>query len=562
MIGRDQVEVELKFRLASARAGAALIEASSLAGLRPLGGPSIVRIEDRYVDTSSGALRAAGYAARLRARPDGVLISVKSTARRDNGRVHRRRELEGPADASLAPAAWPPSEARKLLIDVCGGAPLEEMVTLRQVRRQREFGDGSSTVELSVDEVQVVVVGRVVNRFVELEAELLTGDPTILETLGEVLAAARGVTEATSSKLDAALAAIGRPVPAPGPGDPASWPGVRDPGSGDAAPAEAIVAPEPRRRPNKSAEPRASGIRADDTVAEAGRKVLAFHLGRMLAREPGTRAGDVGELHQMRVATRRMRAAWRVFGDGFEVRGTRRHRTRLRRVARLLGAVRDLDVLLEGLAAYRAALPSTEQRGLDPLAVAWERQRATARRAVLRELDSDPYRRWADGFLAFVQAEGLAARAAGPTDPQRIRDTAPARIWSSFAGVRAYEGMLRWADVTTLHELRIAGKWLRYTLEFHRDALGSEATGLIAPVTALQDHLGLLHDADVAADIVRAFLVDRGSTLSDAERAAVTRYLGDREQQVEGLRRGVLSAWRGVAGLTFRRRLGRLVAGL
>ena len=562
MIGRDQVEVELKFRLASARAGAAVLQTPSLAGLRPSGRPSIVRIEDRYVDTASGALRAAGYAARLRGSPDGVLISMKSTARRDNGRVHRRRELEGPADASLAPTAWPPSEARTLLIGVVGKAPLVELVTLRQLRRQREFGDGSSTVELSVDEVQVVAVGRIVDRFVELEAELLTGDPVILEALGEALAAARGVTEATTSKLDAALAAIGRLPPDSAPGEPTPWPDVPVPGPADAAPDDAGVVPELRRQPGKSAEPRAPGIRADDTVAEAGRKVLAFHLGKMLAREPGTRSGDVDELRQMRVATRRMRAAWRVFGYGFEAPATRRHRSRLRRVAGLLGAVRDLDVLLEDLAAYRGDLPSGEQRGLYPLAAGWERRRETARRALRRELDGDPYRRWADGYLAFVQAEGLAARATGPTDPQRIRDTAPARIWSSFAGVRAYEGVLRWADVATLHELRIAGKWLRYTLEFHRDALGSDVNGLIARVTSLQDHLGLLHDADVAADIVRAFLVARGTSLSEAERTAIGRYLGDRERQIEELRRGVLPVWRGVAGLTFRRRLGRLVAGL
>ena len=39
----------------------------------------------------------------------------------------------------------------------------------------------------------------------------------------------------------------------------------------------------------------------------------------MLARVPGVIAGeDAEEVHAMRVAARRMRAAWRVFGDGFE----------------------------------------------------------------------------------------------------------------------------------------------------------------------------------------------------------------------------------------------------
>ena len=53
----------------------------------------------------------------------------------------------------------------------------------------------------------------------------------------------------------------------------------------------------------------------DDHIAEAGRKVLRFHLARMLDREDGTRSGiDPVDVHKMRVATRRQRAAWRVFG--------------------------------------------------------------------------------------------------------------------------------------------------------------------------------------------------------------------------------------------------------
>ena len=58
------------------------------------------------------------------------------------------------------------------------------------------------------------------------------------------------------------------------------------------------------------------GVLAEDHLAEAGRKVLRFHLAKMLAVEPGTRSGeDPEDLHKMRVATRRQRAAWRVFGD-------------------------------------------------------------------------------------------------------------------------------------------------------------------------------------------------------------------------------------------------------
>lgn len=585
MIARDHEEVELKFRLQDRRAGDRLLAASSLGGLSATGIVSVVRVEDRYIDTPGFALRGAGYAARIRERGGDLIVTIKALTRGGNGRVHRRREVEGGATPSLDPAAWPASPARSLVQQLRGEAPLVDVVTIRQVRRQRVFSGPTAAVELSVDEVQVVANRRIVERFNEVEAELTSGDPGVLGAVGDHLASLPGTSEAASSKLDAALAAIGHPVAPPiplGPSGPATErSGARGSAAGGSAAAAsgtalsggrsagttgtAVTTGSKGKRSRVDGVPagaRSPGVLGDDPVAEAGRKVLAFHLARMIAREPGTRDGEVGELHQMRVATRRMRAAWRVFEDGFDVRRTRGHRTRLRRVARLLGAVRDLDVLLEGLGAYGASLSPAEQHGLEPLGERWRRQRDVARRALVRELDGGPYRRWRDAFVEFCASAGTGVRPLAPTEPQRIRDTAPARIWAAFARVRGYETVLRWADVPTLHELRITAKWLRYTLEFHADALGSDAAWPIARVTALQDHLGLMHDADVAADLTRAFLDERGAALGDGERASIGRYLLDREAEVVRLRNGVGAPWRGVAGLSFRRRLGRLVAEL
>jgi len=124
------------------------------------------------------------------------------------------------------------------------------------------------------------------------------------------------------------------------------------------------------------------GVTAEDLHAEAGRKVLRFHLARMLAREPGTRTGaDPEELHGMRVATRRMRAAWRVFGDAYDPGRTKLFRRRLRELAALLGGVRDLDVLIEATEAYGEAIGAPDQAGLQPLLAAWRSDRDLARGA-------------------------------------------------------------------------------------------------------------------------------------------------------------------------------------
>ncbi|RPI84049.1 MAG: CHAD domain-containing protein, partial [Chloroflexi bacterium] len=58
------------------------------------------------------------------------------------------------------------------------------------------------------------------------------------------------------------------------------------------------------------------GLAPEDTMAEGGRKTLLYHFALMLAHELGTRSGeDIEELHDMRVATRRMRAALDIFSS-------------------------------------------------------------------------------------------------------------------------------------------------------------------------------------------------------------------------------------------------------
>jgi CHAD domain-containing protein len=628
------IEVELKYRLRQEAAGDRYLIADDLAGFRPITPVRSTQLEDRYLDTADGAMARAGFAARLRQTARGTTVSVKSTSRRagETG-VHRREELEGPADRTAGPRDWPASDARSLILEQCGDAPLVELVTIRQLRRKRKLQSADTIVELSLDEVDAVARSRVVERFVELEVELVEGDEGALDAIDAVLAADRSLTPSTGSKLESALNALratsGRrgkraaailplidpeteardaaaaqaPVaettaaetvaaeapeaavveaPEAGAAEAPSADAeaktakvpVMDPSPAIAspatkAPAAKLLAAAPEASPAMAPDApiltvgRTPGVLADDHIAEAGRKVLRFHLARMIAREEGTRdGGDPENLHAMRVATRRQRAAWRVFGEAFRPGRTRGYRRHLREVASRLGAVRDVDVLLEAADAYRADLPPAEQRALEPLLAGWRIHRDDARRLLLRELDSDGYRRWIDDYSEFVRHEGLAVLPVAPTQAHRIRDTAPSRILAAYEGVRAYESVLRWADVETLHELRIAGKWLRYTLEFVREALSPEAANLIARVTALQDHLGAMKDADVMAHMARSFLVEHAGELSSLESAAIARYLVNREREVARLQRTVGKSWRGVAGVSFRRALGRTVASL
>jgi CHAD domain-containing protein len=590
------VEVELKYRVVDLAAAERYLVAEEIGAFGGASAPRSSQFEDRYVDTADGAMAKAGFAVRVRQSGRGTVVSVKSLARTEGpGGSVRREELEGPADRTAGPLGWPASDARSLVLELAGDAPLVELVTIRQLRRKRLVRDGETRVELSLDEVDVVMRSRVVDRFVELEAELIKGAEERLTGLADVFAADPALAPAIGSKLEVAMAAVrtrgrgrggvesiaadivahaaqvsrdARDAKPEDDGSDAAEPAHLAPGEhADVTPTTSDVISEAVEEATPAdlrlIVGRTPGVLPEDHVAEAGRKVMRFHLARMLAREAGTREGkDLEELHAMRVATRRQRAAWRVFGASFRGGRTKRYRNGLREIASRLGAVRDLDVLLEAADVYRADLPISDQRALEPLLSDWREHRDDARVLLVRELDSEGYRRWVDDYRDFVRTEGAAVMPVGPTEPHRVRDTAASRIWTAYEQVRGYEAALRWADVETLHELRIAGKWLRYTLEFVREALGDDAAPLIARVTTLQDHLGLMNDADVSASMARTFLVEHAGELSPLEGAAIGRYLVSREREVARLRRTIGAPWRGVTGVTFRRRLGRVVAGL
>ena len=597
-----KIEVEMKYEVARPGGADRYLVAPELGPFTPDGQVRSIRVEDRYVDSADWALARAGFAARMRKTSHGTEISLKAT-NVSPGRLHRREEVEGPADEALVPGGWPSSQARKVVMELCGDEPLVEMLTIRQLRRVRLLTAGGTRAEMSLDEVEVIGQGRVLDTFEELEVELKRGDERSLESLIVLFDTDPALAAVSRSKLDramtsiraampampaelrhhwegapAALLAGGSPEAADGPSDgatdgasttpePAASDAFADEAETQVEPAiepEAPVAPAAKHVPRQKITARTTGIVADDSMPEAAVKVLRFHFGKMQRREAGTRDGsDAEDLHDMRVSTRRMRAAWRVFDGAFKAGKTRKIRRHLETIADKLGAVRDLDVLIEGLEAYSTGLNEEQRPGLGPLNTLWRRQRGNARAQLISELDSPSYAAFVKEMEEFLEdGANSAAAIASPTSPHRVRDRAASKIWAAYESVRAYELVLPWADVETLHDLRIATKWLRYALEFFGETLGPDFPRLLERVVALQEHLGLLHDADVASKLARDMLVARAGDLSSVESDAIGSYLRSRERELERRRRGLGTVWRAVNGAPFRRALGRATAAL
>jgi CHAD domain-containing protein len=532
-------EVELKYLvrdLEALRGWLAKDWGGALDGVEA-GNERTVEVEDRYIDTAYGALEQAGFGARLRREDDGpVSVTVKSAshdrpgerladAEVDPRALSQRVEVEGPAGAQLDPDLWPPSAARELINEIRDGARMRTLFTINQRRERRTLALDDGPVACTLDRVAVFRGARPLSSFSVLEIEAPKGSGADLRRLAALVEATGFVVPEPRSKEEIARHYVAK------------------------------AAEDPTHRLPRV--PTSPGIKADDPLGEAGRKVLRMHLARMLHFEAGARLGeDAEELHRMRVATRRMRAAWRVFDGAYRRKVQQRYVKELRSVAQALGEVRDIDVLLEHLDDYMSRLPAPGRAALEPLRSAWRRDREVARKALVDRLDSRQYRQFVDDYLDFTESPGAAEVRRPLGQPSLVRDTAGSRILQAYERVRAYQTIITWADVGTLHALRIEGKRLRYTLEYFSEVLPVNARQLIVGVTQMQDHLGLLNDADVAARVTRDWLNLNAPLLPARSREAVGLYLDSREAEVEQLRRSFRPLWRRITGRGFRRALG------
>jgi CHAD domain-containing protein len=244
------------------------------------------------------------------------------------------------------------------------------------------------------------------------------------------------------------------------------------------------------------------------TPVDHVRASLDQRLRALLTHEPGTRTGeDIEDLHQMRVAVRRMRATLKAARPLLDAAWSDDLRAELGWLGGALGPVRDLDVLLLRLHREIASLPADEQNAGGVLLDALERERTTARAAMLEALTAPRY---------FGLLERLAETVSAPL-PTPAPGDAPQPALVDL--VRAEARKLRRAvekagddpPDEVLHALRIRGKRVRYTGELVAPSLrgtpaGKQVKRLLSATTALQEVLGDHQDACVAEQRIRGLL--------------------------------------------------------
>lgn len=318
------------------------------------------------------------------------------------------------------------------------------------------------------------------------------------------------------------------------------------------------------------------GIRPDDDMSEAGRKILAFHFARMLKEEPGVRKGDdVDAVHDMRVATRRMRSVLRIFEPYYERPTVKSLVRRLRRVARALGDVRDLDVFRLKTEAYAAGLSARSQSALQPLLDRLRAQEDAAREPLMKMLDSKRYAETVSAFTDFVENPGKAAKHASgsapiPPRPSRVAHVVPGLVYAQWGAVMAFAPYLNGASLDMLHALRIELKRFRYLLEAFAEVMGAEADVVIEATKALQDHLGDLQDSRVAVSLLDGYLNEFSRETGGAEdnlaatrtASAIRKYRDARLREQNTLHSGAQAAFEAFASADHKRALAQAVTAL
>jgi inorganic triphosphatase YgiF len=207
-----RIEAELKYIATDDEPLDALADAAAL-GPAALGPPRGVDEVDHYLDTADLRLAAVRWACRLREREGRTILSMKGPGEHGaTDAIHRRREVEGIAGPGLIPSGWPPSTARDLLVDLSGGAPLFERLTLAQHRTERSVTVAGAPIGLlSLDRSRVLHRATELGllRVVELEfsSEALAAglDP---DPLAAALDAVQGLMQDPHTKLERALAMV------------------------------------------------------------------------------------------------------------------------------------------------------------------------------------------------------------------------------------------------------------------------------------------------------------------------------------------------------------------
>ncbi len=430
-------------------------DAPDFAGIRVLGGHAMHALGlekqlNTYFDTPEFALARARWALRVRELETRSIVTLKGPGTVTNG-LHSREEIEAEIPVGHGFEALTDSE---ILGRIAEFADLEHLKRLVRLETKRHRFEITSVGELTLDQVRVLNAGNeTVLAFEEIELELAGDVPDgVLETIENAICAIAPVRRSKTNKLQRALGA---------------------------------VIPDSQTRPQTP-------------WAIAASRVLEHELERLRAYAPMAMAGlDDEGVHGMRVSSRRLRAALKVFSAVIPTRAAGLN-TELRWLGLRLGNVRDLDVMIESL-PRRAKAADLELDDLKAALHILEGERLKARKAMIRALQSKRYAQ----IQERLERLGQSVRRSAQRSDTRLEGTRAIRRVYSHLRRDAKLALEPDAPLTAIHTLRKTAKRVRYALEFLEPAIGETAKEAVTHLKTVQERLGAINDASVMLETLR-----------------------------------------------------------
>jgi CHAD domain-containing protein len=449
-------ETERKYEAEAGTVLPDLVGLPLVAGMSEL---SEFALEAEYYDTDDLRLLRAGITLRRRRGGEDAGWHLKLPAGADS-----RTELHLP----LGRSRTVPAELARLVRAHARTSALRPVARIATVRRQFLLLDsaGGSLAEVADDEVSAQSLGQVtaLSQWREIEVELTGGGRKFLAAADERLRRGGLRPSGRSAKLERALA--GR-LPA--------------------------LASPPRLTPG----------------SPAGEVVLAYltiQSAALTAADPRVRRDEPDSVHQMRVASRRLRSALQAFRSVVDGTATAHLRAELQWLGQVLGEARDGDVLAGHLQALLDETPPELVLGPVPaiLAEHLAPRRAAARRKVLRTLDSPRYLALLDELDGLLAQPPLTATAARPASALREP------VAQSYRRVRkrvrrAQRLPLGEPRDAAVHDARKAAKRARYAADALTPVEGKQARRFANRMKKIQTALGDNQDTVFARAAIRDF---------------------------------------------------------
>lgn len=434
-----------------------------------------------YYDTPDLRLKAQGIALRLREKHGKWLQTIKMQGRVTAG-LHQRPEWETETAANTFDFNLVPDhEVRELLSDPSIHTQLRPVFVTEFKRFDRllELADGSQCT-FSLDRGSIAAADKT-SPIREIELELISGNPAALFTFARALLEHIPVRLEQDSKAARGFALLSNAVLTPTKATPI-------------------------------------GLNKRMTVTQGFIEIASACLDQLTANEAGVALGHDQEfVHQMRVATRRLRTAVKLFEAHIKSEQLAAIDTELKWLGSELGATRDYDVFLsETLPPICAAYPNHAE--LTQLRIDTEALQQRALTASRATIQSTRYQQ----LLMAAGAELLnLSRSpdvkATTKQSESMLDFAQAKLSKLHRRIKQHAKHLVSLGAEERHGVRILGKRLRYAGEFFTSLFPSKhAKPYLRHLANLQTVLGALNDGATATTILSQLHNPAGSALVQA----------------------------------------------